>query len=256
MLEHYMRANVLNGAEFCCPHYKECRGSRKDFPYYEGQLSHVGRHYDLEVSGRPMRIVVVGQEYGTGERRMGLGQRSKMLEKKSALVGFRGRNKHMKGTTSTLRLLLGRKLGTDAEGERLLNGHIFDGFALVNYLLCSALEEERGEYRNGAGRGNSSPTMRQNCGRHFLRTLEILEPTIIVIQGQGVRRWVARTLGIPLSGPVAEKVTIAGSKVDMLTFNHPSARGYDGYGSHDALYLRDTIVPTIRRWKASVARRR
>ena len=50
----------------------------------------------------------------------------------------------MRGTTLPRRLLLGREPGTDAEGERLLDGHIFDGFALVNFLLCSALKQERG----------------------------------------------------------------------------------------------------------------
>lgn len=49
----------------------------------------------------------------------------------------------MRGTSSTLRLLLGREPGDDEEGERLLDGHIFGGFALVNYLLCMALKKPR-----------------------------------------------------------------------------------------------------------------
>ena len=49
----------------------------------------------------------------------------------SAGKGFQGRNPHMRGTTSILRLLLDRCPGTDDEGERLFGedkgtAHIFE----------------------------------------------------------------------------------------------------------------------------------
>ena len=54
----------------------------------------------------------------------------------------------MRGTTSALRALFGNGLGTDRGGEYVepVNGrrfHIFDGFALVNRLLCSASPTNR-----------------------------------------------------------------------------------------------------------------
>jgi uracil-DNA glycosylase len=246
-LNVYAQSQILAGVDFVCSHLSECRGSRAHHAFYDGQLSHVGRHFDLEVGGCPTRIVIVGQEYGTGETRCDLARRSSMIAA-SAKATFRGRNPHMKGTALTLRLLLGREPGTDADGERLLDGHVFDGFALVNFLLCSALKQERGEFDGGAGKGDSSRIMRRNCGRHFLRTLEILEPTVVVVQGQGVRRWLANALQLPSVGPVVEKAYIGGRTVDILTFNHPSARGYAGYRSPDALYLRQTVAPTIRNY--------
>jgi hypothetical protein len=210
-------------------------------------LSHIGRHYDLEIDGRPVRVVIAAQEYGTGERSCGLTQRSQMVAD-SAWAGFRGRNPHMKGTTSKLRLLFGREPGIDLEGEHLLDGHIFDGFALVNYLLCTSLTESRGNYDGGAGKGNSSSTMRRNCGGHFSRTLEILEPTIIIVQGQGVRRWLAGALRLPAQGSMVERAEIGGRQVTVATFDHPSAGGKSGYWGNSPIsrYLREMVTPAIR----------
>ena len=161
-------------------------------------MSHIGKHYDLLVDGRELRIVVVGQEYGQNLTGIDLAGRTAMIDG-AANGGFRGRNKHMRGTTSILRLLLGRPLGTDHKGERLFAGdqrtaHVFDGFALVNALLCSAVKKP--PVGRNAGKGASSRLMRRNCARHFRRTMEILEPTAIVAEGQGVRSWIGDSLGL------------------------------------------------------------
>ena len=184
----------------------------------------------------------------------------------SASEGFRGRNPHMQGTTSILRLLLGRHLGTDAEGERLFGddattAHIFDGFALVNALLCSALNDPPAG--TGAGKGASSPLMRRNCARHFHRTMEILEPTVVVAEGQGVRTWISGPLGLgskPVpryAGPgIPEVARVAGKRVDILTFNHPSAPGRSAWWgrSPDSKYLKQVVEPTIGRWRHESSR--
>ena len=122
LLQEYVRANLLaEDGSFICSRYAECRASRAAFPFHEGQMNHVGRHYDLEVDGIAMRIVVLGQEYGQARECVDLAGRSAMLDV-SARAGFRGRNPHMKGVTSTMRLLLGREPGEDEEGERLFDG--------------------------------------------------------------------------------------------------------------------------------------
>ncbi len=68
---------------------------------------------------------------------------------------YQARNPHMRGTANVLRLLFGIPLGADhnsefmmIEGERI---HIFDAFALVNYLLCSAVSAD-GRMRGLAAR--------------------------------------------------------------------------------------------------------
>ena len=248
LLDGYIRENLLSDGTFICDSFDQCRASRCGFPFYEGQMSHVGKHYDLEVLGRPTRIVIVGQECGHGPKCIERSTRSRIIVDGSGKGGFRKRNPHMKGTTSLLRLLLGRKPGDDEEGERILDGHIFDGFALVNYLLCTALERPRSESAFGGGKGHSSETMRRNCAGHFLRTLEILEPTVIVAQGKGVRQWLAFAFAPKQHGSVTEVVEINGREVDLLTFAHPSAGGRYGFWGNSlrSEYLKECVTPTIR----------
>ena len=247
LLQVYVREHLLSeDGRFICASYSACRASRSAFPFHPGQMSHVGKHYDLEVDGRAMRIAVLGQEYGQARERVDLAGRSEMLAR-SAAAGFRGRNPHLKGVTSTLRLLLGREPGDDAEGERLLDGHIFDGCAQVNYLLCTALTAPRSKEAHGGGRGYSSRAMQRRCAPHFLRTMEILEPTVVVVHGLALRRWVANALPLPPQGDTAEVVQIAGKPVDLLTFAHPSAGGHAGWWGTTprTRYLRETVAPAI-----------
>lgn len=69
-LHAYMEANVL-GSDFCCRFAEGCRTSiRPGDRFYEGILSHVGRHFDLKVGGKEMRVVIVGQEPGHRPRPM------------------------------------------------------------------------------------------------------------------------------------------------------------------------------------------
>lgn len=247
-LSAYVAREVLSGdGSFVCRHYQECRNSCRELCFYEGQLHHVGRHYDLEVDGKPTRIVFVGQEYGHPPSRVNLEERHEMIAEDSRSNGFRGRNPHMKGTTTLLRLLLGREPGIDPEGEQLLPSvHLFDGFALVNYLLCSAVGRS-------SRHGLSSQIMRKNCASHFQRSIEILDPTIIVAQGISVRGWIEEPLGLPPwereRGPI-EKVSTGTTQATLLTFAHPSARGYGMWGnSPTSQYVQEIVVPTIKTCK-------
>ena len=249
LLEEYVRAELLSAeGSFICGSFEQCQASRSNYPFHPGQMSHVGKHYDLEVGGRPMRIVLVGQEYGREYECVDLADRSRMIGE-SARAGFsKDRNPHMKGVASTLRLLLSRELGNDDAGERLLEGHIFDGFALVNYLLCTALKEVRGKNARWSGKGYSSPMMQRNCAPHFLRTMEILEPTVVVVHGLALRDWIANALPLPANRKTSEVVDIAGRPVSLFTFAHPSAGGRYGWwgATPHKRYLCDTIAPAIR----------
>lgn len=261
-LASFLSTHVLADGRFRCRHAAACRASRPGIPFYEGQLHHVGPHYDLEIGGRPLRIVILGQDYGHGEAHVGLARRSEMIAS-SASVPFadRRRNPHMRGTASILRLLLGREPGRDPEGELLdldQQAHVFDAFALVNFLMCSAIRpdgKDRSHFDEtfaGAGKSDASPLMRRNCAEYLRPALEILEPTVLVVQGQGVRRWAARPLGLPAEGRMFEQTSIGGATVDILTFDHPSAPGKSGWwgSSPESRYLREVVGPTVKAWRA------
>ncbi len=264
-LHAYMERHVLRGERFCCRHGPECSGSvaSPGVIFSPGQLSHVGHRYDLSLAGAPLRVMVVGQEYGFAQipGRRGADQSRVSLEERYRMVhdvaGLRrryyrdgavqGRNPHMRGTTSALRVLFGTGLGSNPEGEfvRTTEGdsfYVFDAFALVNVLLCSAHTE-------GSSAGRSSTTMRRNCLEHFAATVRILEPTIVVLQGTGVQRWLR-----PIIRPHAEvtrylaRAGLAGHGTIVCRFSHPAARGALRWGDRlDAPYLLGVVEPTLRR---------
>jgi hypothetical protein len=240
----YFGEQVLRGHDFVCVSYSECKASCADLSFYPGQLHHVGTHYDLEIDGEPLRIVIVGQEYGGGDDLpFDLDRRHEAILE-SASVGWRGRNAHMKGTTTLLRLFHQREPGTDESGEQVLLDsdetiHLFEGFALVNFLLCSAVKP-------GKTRGYASNTMTANCARHFKKAIEILEPNFIVLQGHTVRQWVGRAYQCPWEGQNTEWLDLDGKQTRVFTFYHPSAPAGLWWGqSVQSLYLNNTIVPAI-----------
>lgn len=246
-LQEYVRSQLIASiGEFICTDQSECRASRENFYFHEGQMSHLGKHYDLEIDGRPTRIVIMGVHYGQPRKCVDLEERHEMISGR-AEQNFGERNPHMGGVTSTLRSLLGRELGRDEEGETLMQKtHIFDGFALVNYLLCSALEEPRDSSQKGGGKAHPSTAMHKNCSRHLKATLEILDPTLIVVHGQGVRNWMVKYRLLE-SGNSPERSRINGNWVDVLTFDHPSAPGKGYWGrSTKSSYLIETVAPHIR----------
>jgi hypothetical protein len=260
-LRSYMEANVLGPAGFCCASYDACRGSiREGDRFFEGQLSHVGHHYDLQLHQRPLRVVVVGQEYAVRSPGRGSGQGEVTLEERYAMIhdgsglGRRyytdgahlARNPHMRGTTSALRVIFGAGLGADWEGEFIQTPqgdrfHVFDAFALVNVLLCSAGPE-------GRSIGRSTNVMRSNCSRHFAASMQILEPTLMVLQGHGVLRWVAPVLGsMEELAPSLSEARLAGRRTLVCRFSHPSAHPPLRWGDRlDAPYLREVVEPTLR----------
>ena len=164
-------------------------------------MSHVGRRFDLRVDGRPLRIVVVGQESGLPKdpqlqrlaSRVSLDDRYLQIHDSAGVKrryytepGHQGRNPHMRGTTSALRVIFGKGLGADHAGEFIHPAggkpfHIFDGFALVNRLLCSAGPPQ-------SSQGRPTRTMFQNCATHFAATMSILQPTLVISQGRAVAK--------------------------------------------------------------------
>jgi hypothetical protein len=252
-LRRYMRRNVLRGHEFVCRSWEACeRSVGGSDSFTEGQLSHVGQHYDLTVGGRSLRVVVVGQEVGAaGGPRITLADRHRAIATSSGLEkrflkepGRPRRNPHMRGTTLALRRVFGLT-GLDHEGEFLdldsTRAHLFECFALVNRLLCAA-------HAAGTSTGVSTKTMMTNCERHFEATMRILDPTVVIIQGIRVWRWSQGVLGprqqlsdhLFLCDPFGRDVLVA-------TFSHPSARGPLRWDLPEKPYVRHVVGPTLDR---------
>lgn len=253
-LQTHVDAEVLGPNAFRCRSYTACRDSHEG-SFFEGQLHHVGQHYDLSVDGRPLRIVIVGQEYANGPSRVTLADRYQDIPIRSGLQKrfksdglYEGRNNHMRGTTSVLRLLLGRNPGErydeefwDIGGRRI---HVFDMFALVNFLLCSAIDAK--ESATGSKHGRSTPIMRRHCGRHFVRAIEILEPTVVIVQRKDVLRWMASIMTDErVQSETLRNARIGNHRTLIATLSHPSAQGTYNWATLSRPYLQDVVVPTV-----------
>ncbi|MBT8478532.1 MAG: hypothetical protein KJO06_06420, partial [Gemmatimonadetes bacterium] len=183
-------------------------------------------------------------EYGHGGALVGVEARREMLHRSAfSSGGFNGRNPHMRGTTTALRILFGSGPGADEAGEWLHPAegepiHLFNAFALVNFLLCSATD--------GTTRGRSTRTMRSNCSQHFRAVMEILEPNVIICQGKGFFGAVAKTLGVGRAVDQVFEFEIGGAGGLGVCLNHPSTpRWIHGWGRLEQPYLREVVEPAL-----------
>lgn len=215
-------------------------------------MSHVGRRFDLLRDDKPLRVVVVGQE--AASRKVTLEDRYRQVHDVTgrecryyAEEGHGPRNPHMRGTTSALRVIFGKGLGSDWDDEWVYPAkgkpfHIFDGFALVNRLLCFAGPDD-------GVQGRATPTMARNCGRHLTETLSILEPTILILQGKAVTTW-TNTILTPSRTVIPNllhEARLGEKRVLVCTFSHPAARGEKRWGDKlTAPYLTGVVEPTLR----------
>jgi hypothetical protein len=214
-------------------------------------MSHVGRRFDLLRGVKPLRVVVVGQE--AADQKVSLEERYRQIHDGSGLgrryyadAEHRARNPHMRGTTSALRVIFGHDLGADYDGEWVYPAnsepfHIFDGFALVNRLLCFAGPPN-------SRQGRPTPTMVDNCARHLSATLFILQPTILVLQGKAVTSWTNTVLTAGRSyTPYLKEAHVGLHRMLVCRFSHPSARGDLRWGDRlNAHYLTNVVEPTLR----------
>ena len=78
-IRSYLDENVLSADGFCCQFFGECKRSHEK-NFYEGQLHHIGGHFDLIRDNKPYRVAICGQEYGSRDTQINLDSRSEMIE--------------------------------------------------------------------------------------------------------------------------------------------------------------------------------
>lgn len=253
LLRDYMDQHVFGQAGFVCESAAACRRSvmfdtrgnpRDNRCFSEGQLSHVGHHYDLTSNGSPLHILVIAME--TGREDVGVTLEDRRLQlAQSAALAFASRNPHMRGTTSALRAAIGRQPADDRLGELIdlpnepAPLHLFDCYAMANIRLCSATVA-------GTSSSRGTRTMSRNCLRHLSATIEILEPTMIIVQGVPVADDLEPivTTRERLSDEL-RLVTIGGVDAVLASFTHPSAKSLHQHWGRltSADYLWDTVTP-------------
>ena len=209
-LNQYMEEYVLDeNKEHKCNHESECEDSCKNLKrkFRFGQLHHVGERYDdVKRNGKPFRIMISGGEYGKDYRcSMKLQKESRlcsggeygkdyscsMKQRQCAISKLeKPDNQHMGLTLFLLQILFGQPLNPDNVSINI-NGDkpsIFTTFALANFLLCTGKTDKV----------NPTAKMKKNCGHHFKKTIEILKPQIIILQGVRSREFFKKEYDISL----------------------------------------------------------
>ena len=155
------------------------------------QLPHVGINYAMKRNGNPFRIAIFGIE--PGARGLGDSGNWDMKIKREITEEFNEKpytrfNPHMKGTLHTLQLLFGLPVDGDSREIEIDGGRkckIFDAFCLSNARLYRETSEKSSE-----SAGPIADEIWKNCKRHFKKTIEILQPQIVILQGGKAERMV------------------------------------------------------------------
>ncbi|WP_350246510.1 hypothetical protein RBB84_19275 [Rhodococcus sp. D-6] len=255
-LDEYMSRSVFGAGGFVCRSSASCgsAAAKKAADFYEGQLSHVGLHYDLFEDGVPLRVLVLGMEMGRPDRHISL--ETRRLQQDEAIgMRFGARHAHMLGTTSALRAAFGRGLGDDRAGELLplanhpVPQHVMQCYALVNKRLCSAVrpvDSAKGRRFQAA----QVPAMDRACLPHLAATIRILEPTMVILQSKALRSLIAPHLKhverIDPANEQLEYAEFAGVATAIANFSHPAAHApYNWGSSHRNVYAMDVVEPTL-----------
>ena len=247
-LSDYHDCNIYSERDgFICSSRFSCRDSMAKLTgcsFYEAQGATVAPYYDLVEGDRPLRVMVVPMETGADQIRFSVEKRTAETLKAKRL-SFQQRNPHMKGVTFALQLALGGlELGDTPESEivRCRDGrqvHLFDAFAMVNSALCSAVKTD-------TMASVARPQMRENCMKHLLRTIEILQPTLLISQGVGV----GKVLGDHFAIDRWHADGVAACHVGEVRFAwvglcHPSVRDRRNWSSLGSSYLQQEVRPRI-----------
>lgn len=242
-LNKYMECHVLRAnGKFVCKHEKECKASCSNGQkFHYGQLHHVGPLYDLKRNGKPFRVMVSGAEYSYGTGPHSLKKRTCEINKCNP------DNPHMRGTLCLLQILF-EEVPENGVLETTINKKsekIFHAFSMSNFLLCSGI------YSNSPS-GAYTDRMTENCKDHYQRTLEILKPQIVIIQGVRSRDcgfWARYGKQDMVWNPdqlKIERIKIAGCNKDtlILPLYHPSYRR-KFWGGANSKAIENHIKPAV-----------
>jgi hypothetical protein len=210
-------------SSFACAFKAYCMQDAHGYELLNGAEAHVGSRY-----GELTRVVVISLDMGQlpNPSTRELAGRRELVERLAVDL-----NPHMSGTCEVLRTLLGQDIG---------DGSPWPFFAMINSAKCSSAR----------GMDKVPDEIYRRCLPFAKRELELLQPDVVVTQGQRARK-VAEPLepalldqvsaaishlgvsaGSPLAAPLAEMVgrhlfttKVLEQAVLALVAPHPSDRG-------------------------------
>ncbi|MCL4515668.1 MAG: hypothetical protein M1379_08815 [Firmicutes bacterium] len=173
-LKEYYDTRGLNADNFSCPKYPDCLDSQKEgtIQQYLGGTAGLMPFYDVEYKNTPIRVLSVGKEtgymvntpYGTSP--------NFDVNTLNVLncINWKRKNNHIKGTLITLQRIF------ELETE-----YVYASYALSDALRCSFQLKNTADNVSAV---KDTPKMRDNCLEYLVDEIRILEPTLIILQGE------------------------------------------------------------------------
>ncbi len=164
----------LNADNFHCKHYENCSNSQKKdvVKQFSGGTCGLMPFYDAKYKETEIRILVIGKETGYMKNSK-FGTSSNFDENTLNLlncINWDKKNNHIKGTLITLQNIF-----------NVFSDYIYSGYALSNVLRCAFQLQEKADNLSAVKDTN---VMRRNCINYLVEEIKILEPTLIIVQGE------------------------------------------------------------------------
>lgn len=174
-LNDYYNLVGLNADNFHCSNYDSCIQSQKKanvIKQYSGGTVALSPFYDVCYDGTKIRIMIVGKENAYMKNKK-FGTSSNFEENCLNVlncINWEHKNNHIKGTLMILQNILNIK-----------NDYVYSSFALTNLMRCSF---QNSDVINNVSNVNSTTKMKNLCLKHLIKEIDILEPTLIIFQGE------------------------------------------------------------------------
>lgn len=165
----------LNADAFNCKYYLECEASQNNKcvgKQFAGGTAALSPFYDISYNDIPMRTLVIGKETGYMKNEEFGTSPNFETNCKNVLncINWKGKNNHIKGTLMILQYIY----QVDTE-------YIYSSYALSNSLRCAFQDLSKIENLSAV---NDTKTMRDNCFSYLFNEIDILEPNLIICQGE------------------------------------------------------------------------
>ncbi|WP_312432556.1 hypothetical protein [Lacrimispora sp.] len=165
----------LNADTFHCKYFLRCEASQRGKcvgKQYAGGTAAISPFYDISYNGIPMRTLVVGKETGYMKNEK-FGTSPNFEENCSNVlncINWKNKNNHIKGTLMILKYIF--QVNTE---------YIYSSYALSNSLRCAFQDTSKIEKLSSV---SDTKIMRDNCIDYLFEEIDILEPNLIICQGE------------------------------------------------------------------------
>lgn len=173
-LQNYYAQEKLNADNFNCKYHDKCIKSQSNncIKQYSGGTAALLPFYDVMYKGQEIRVLIIGKE--TGYMKNEIYGTSPNFETNNLnllnCINWKNKNNHIKGTLLTLQQIFEVK-----------TEYIYASYALSDALRCSFQESDK---INSVTATRDTKIMRDNCFEYLFNEIKILEPTLIICQGE------------------------------------------------------------------------